>query len=136
MPPHINYEEVSNAYHKNFLRSIEKPVICNRMELTREILDTINCLEEKVQKKLDFNNKVLLCVHRKDFYNACDLNNALTDKNFFTMINAIPEDPVKKMDDFEKKLSKCGALIIVYNHVSIEWVIERIAVAYKSMIHY
>ena len=138
VPRDLQFENITDPIHKEFLIDIEKNqsfIRGNRTELINEILDYINRLKKKVRNTETqiVKNRILLSVHRKDSDDADDLINLMGMNDCITLINKISDNPMEKIIDFDNQLRETGTLIIIYNHVNKDWVIRRLELAVQSI---
>jgi hypothetical protein len=72
---------------------------------------------------------ILLDTHLKDQIYALELGKLLLEYNIQPYINPQEDDPGKNLDTFEARLAQVSSLVIVYGHVTENWVRQRLGVA-------
>jgi len=144
VPSDLNIENIKNKRHQQFLQEIENRedqssysfIRGNSSHITRGIMETIQQLKKtsKNHETQMNHNKVLLSVNQKDSDDADSLINFFGMNNFIPLINKVSDDPMEKLEDFENQLCQTGALVLIFNRVSFEWVTKRMMIAYQSIV--
>jgi len=144
IPTDLNIINIKNKGHQQFLKEIENRedqssysfVRGSATNITREIMETIQRMTKvsETQKPQMIHNRVLLSVNQKDSDDADTLINFFGMNNFIPLINKISDDPMEKLEDFENQLCQTGALVLIFNRVSFEWVTKRMMIAYQSIV--
>jgi len=144
LPAELEIKKISNTDHQEFLRDIEQRqnqssysfVHGNKISITRGIKEKIQELikeSERPELSMVFN-KVLLSVNQKDSDDADSLINFFGMNNIITLMDKISDNPMEKQEDFEKQLCQTGTLVLVFNRVSFDWVIQRMMIAYQYIV--
>jgi len=144
VPKDLNIETISNETHRNIITNLYENmdqlpyafIQGIRTEIKQDILESIERLYQKnmAADPVSTHNKVLLAAHIEDDLYADDIINLLSDNNIVSYINKITDNPKEKIEQFEKQLSKSGALIIIYANSQPDWVNNLLIIAVKKII--
>lgn len=94
--------------------------------MPEEILNKIRRLTAPKTGVTDAAAAAMLETHRKDQLHALELYPLLLGKSLQPYINPDEGDPRKSFERFQALVSEISVLIIIFGHVTSDWVIERL----------
>ena len=139
VPKDLQLDAIEDKSHRSFIDQLENAdrrnadydfIRGSQPQLVPEILEKINKIRS-APGNFESKNAVLLDTHQKDQLFAFELGKFLVQHNIQPFINPQEDDPNKDIDILERQLKKVSALLILYGHVTDEWVKHRLGTALK-----
>jgi len=145
IPDDLNFDTIEDDLYRNFINEQENKVRqgseyefirCSPTDLGQQISSqverykTARVLEKEKEDKLS----ILLDTHMRDQREAFEIGNFLMGKNIFPYVNPGEDNPRDNIEILENRLKKVNYFILVFGQVARDWVSERLALAFRTIV--
>jgi hypothetical protein len=145
MPKSLDIQSIEDKPHREFLDQIENGKRdAASYELVRETHGAISrevlALIEKIKQERDSPcatvppAAALVDMHLKDQLYAFDLSPVLAEHKMEALIRAEIDAPQSNMNSFQDTLKRVSVLIIIFGHVTGDWVLNRLLTAVQTYV--